>query len=60
MKNNYIGLEDEITLRRAFRSVYLNEGMKGVTQAIGELASSLQIALEIAKEMNKENKKGKE
>ena len=60
MKNNsFINLEDEIELRRAFRSVYLNEGLKGTTQAIGELVVSLQIALEITKELiEEEDKKG--
>lgn len=59
MSNPFICLEDEITLRRAFRSVYKNEGMTGVYQAMGELVTSLKIAAEIAKELlEEENKKG--
>ena len=59
MSNSYINLEDEIILRKAFRSVYFNEGMTGIIQAVGELAKSLEIALQIAKELlDEENKKG--
>lgn len=56
MNNNlFISLEDEIQLRLAVRSVYLNEGMVGVLQSLGEMSRAMQIILEIAKEINEEN-----
>jgi hypothetical protein len=56
----FISLEDEITLRLAFKSVLDGpEGLSGLLQAMGELADSLQIAGDVLKEYSDEQEKKK-
>lgn len=57
MLNPFIGLEDEIILRRAIRVAYEHEGWEGLYKVMGELSQSLQIAAEVALEINEEEKK---
>ena len=54
MNNKFIGLEDEITLRRSIRAVYRHEGLIGIYTVIGELARSLEIVGEVATEILEE------
>ena len=56
-QHKFIGLEDEITLRRAIRAVYKHEGWPGIFHTMGELARSLEIVGEVAKEIDEEEKK---
>jgi len=49
--HKFIGLEDEIMLRRAIRAVYENEGMIGIYQCMGELAKSLEIVGQMVQEI---------
>ena len=57
MSDKFIGIEDEITLRRSIRAVYNNEGWIGIYQVIGELSASLRIVGEMAQELLDEEKK---
>lgn len=59
MIEKFIGLEDEIDLRRSIREVFKLEGMVGVYQVMGEIASSLEIVAEIAQELLAEEEKNK-
>lgn len=57
MSNPFIGLEDEIDLRRAVRAIHKHEGWAGIWRAIGELARSLEIVGDIVIEIHEEEKK---
>jgi hypothetical protein len=59
MLNPFIGLEDEIDLRRSIRAAYKHEGWVGLYKVMGELSQSLQIVAEVALEINDEEKKEK-
>jgi len=59
MANRFIGLEDEIILRRALRQTYKHEGMVGLFKCMGELNDSLRIAAEVTKEILEEEQKNK-
>jgi hypothetical protein len=59
MAEQFIGLEDEIILRRAVRIAYQHEGMVGVYRCMGEMNRSLQIVAEVAKELLEEEDKKK-
>jgi hypothetical protein len=59
MSEKFIGLEDEITLRRAVRAVYKHEGWDGIFKCAGELARSLEIVCEVAKEIDDEEQQNK-
>lgn len=59
MSNPFIGLEDEIDLRRAVKAAYKHEGWVGLYRVMGELSQSLQIVAEVALEISEEEKKDK-
>jgi hypothetical protein len=59
MANPFIGLEDEIDLRRAVRATFKHEGWVGIYKVFGELARSLEIVGEVATELMDEEKKNK-
>ena len=57
MSDKFIGLEDEIDLRRAVRATFKHEGWMGLYKVFGELARSLEIVGEVATELMEEEKK---
>jgi hypothetical protein len=59
VSNPFIGLEDEIDLRRAVKAAYKHEGWVGLYRVMGELSQSLQIVAEVALEISEEEKKDK-
>jgi hypothetical protein len=60
MADPFIGLEDEITLRRSVRAVFKHEGVQGIFQVLGELARSMQIVIETFRDIvdEEENRGG--
>lgn len=53
----FIGLEDEIILRRAVRVAFEHEGWVGLFKCMGEMSRSLEIVSEVALEINAEEEK---
>ena len=60
MSDPFIGLEDEIDLRRAVRATFKHEGWMGIYKVFGELARSLEIVGEVATELMEDEKKEKD
>lgn len=58
--SKFIGLEDEIELRRAVRSVHRHEGIEGVYQCMGEMSRALEIVMEVARELVEDEEKHKD
>ena len=56
-EHKFIGLEDEIELRRAVRATFKHEGWVGIFQCMGELSRSLEIVGEVAQEIDEEQRK---
>jgi hypothetical protein len=57
MPNRYIGLEDEILLRRSIKAAFKHEGWPGMIAILGELSRSIQIVLEVVKDIQDEEDK---
>lgn len=60
MANKFIGLEDEISIRRAVRQAYKHEGRNGIFKCIGEASDWLHIVLEVSQDiLDEEAAKGR-
>jgi hypothetical protein len=59
MGNKFIGIEDEVDLRRSLRAAYNHEGIIGIFTIMGELSAALKITGEMAQELLDEEEKNK-